>query len=83
MLTKQVIKNSSGSVISLHRFVEPARPFWTKGEDGVWNLREKEDGSLFSVACRALSVSQVMWEMQGWGRAPLGVQTLSVGREKG
>lgn len=40
MWTKQVIKTSSES---LHGFVELARPFWTKGEDSMWDQIEKDD----------------------------------------
>lgn len=42
MWIKQVIKTNSESVLSLHGFVELARPFWTKGEDSMWEQREKK-----------------------------------------
>lgn len=43
MWIKQVIKTNSESVLSLHGFVELARPFWTKGEDSMWEQREKKN----------------------------------------
>lgn len=43
MWTKQVIKTSSESALSLHGFVELARPFCTKEEDSMWDQRKKED----------------------------------------
>lgn len=43
MWTKHVIKTGSESALSLHGFVELARPFWTKEEDSMWDQRKKED----------------------------------------